>query len=431
MTLPYGFYGGSVPHDPGGGALIGQALTGLGEGLKHVIDPNYELQKQVQAAMVLHPELGQALSNREYLNPGSLEDLGLTGRVGQAIKQISPSPEARAAADIIHQTTPGDTKAIQGMWEKLPDEMKDKVAPMLGMETSEQTLQRRMTQLNVGQEERAVQTRSQILQKYPQPPNEAPQDALQRYGNMGSELLSGGDVKGAQAAFEAMRNFATQIERNKPQEVSAGGQRVQYVPGKGFTTDNGKTFSPTIQNTMTEDAKSEADLRRQEQDETRLAGTGRNFINENKDLIARRNQYIQTKTDLDKAMSGNPEANSILPISLGNYFSAHARMGPAIIKLAKDVGGGGAVNTVDDAISVIAKGQHDPKLLQKVSDLLDSENAADKQIYKKGYEGISKTNKGIEKYISDFSPDTWDYESPSGTSAPQTPAQKYGPPPKF
>lgn len=104
MTAPYtGGYGG-IARAPDGGAELGGALSQLGGAIGGIIDPDYKLQKSMQAAIASNPELGQSLADRAYVSgePDYLEKLGLGGKLSQQIRATPPSPDAHTQLMMKH-----------------------------------------------------------------------------------------------------------------------------------------------------------------------------------------------------------------------------------------------------------------------------------------------------------------------------------------
>jgi hypothetical protein len=70
-----------------------EALNQLGEGISHLINPNYKFQQAMRARIATDPKLAQELADQEYANPGMLKSIGLGG-LGEEIAKLPESPDA-------------------------------------------------------------------------------------------------------------------------------------------------------------------------------------------------------------------------------------------------------------------------------------------------------------------------------------------------
>jgi hypothetical protein len=176
MTNPYfggGGYGGyGAPHEiPSGGAEVGGALANLGQGLQRLIDPNYDLQKQLQQSIALNPSLAQSLSDRAYESgdPTLLNKM-IGGKMANFLSQIPPSPVSQQVVQMKHNLGAAgmnDPQMLHKGIMSLPPEMRQMVAQHMGLGDfygdQDKDVQSQIQQLQLahGQQQAAVDQASQ------------------------------------------------------------------------------------------------------------------------------------------------------------------------------------------------------------------------------------------------------------------------------
>lgn len=136
-------YGYGIAQAPDSGAQVGSALASIGKSLQGIIDPDYDLQKHMQAAIATNPELGQTLADRAYVSgdPKFLDKMGLKGKVADQIRATPPSIQAHVQAGLQHHLGQDGTDDLNEMMDnisKLPPAAQDMARKAMGMPTADE-----------------------------------------------------------------------------------------------------------------------------------------------------------------------------------------------------------------------------------------------------------------------------------------------------